>query len=304
MIQKPVCPDCSGTHLKLIGKLPESNEFSGNVLEYHLKGGNLYSCLNCRLKFRFPVLAEEEYNRLYNTENTNWIFDEYRNDWKILKSFVEEKIPEGGKILDFGCNFGDVLARLPEKFMKFGIEINSMASEIARTKINATICGNFNELPFGSQFDLIYAIDVIEHLSSPKSFVIKALPYLKNGGYIALMTGDSNNLFWKMSRAKWYYSAFPEHIAFISKSWAVKLSEIIDNLEMVNFQNYYGANRSFFKRIKWFLVWMINCVLRGKSKYLLKVSSKLTETGMGEMKNFGRNFSADHLFVAFQKVDC
>jgi hypothetical protein len=47
MIQKPVCPDCSGNHLKLIGKLPESNEFSGNILEYHLKGGNLYSCLNC-----------------------------------------------------------------------------------------------------------------------------------------------------------------------------------------------------------------------------------------------------------------
>lgn len=123
MIQKPVCPDCSGVHLKLIGKLPDSNEFSGNVLEYHLKGGDLYSCLSCSLKFRFPVLAEEEYNRLYNTENTNWIFDENRNDWKILKNFIEEKIPDGSKILDFGCNFGDVLARIPGKHMKFGIEI-------------------------------------------------------------------------------------------------------------------------------------------------------------------------------------
>jgi hypothetical protein len=33
------------------------------------------------------------------------------------------------------------------------------------------------------------------------------------------MTGDSNSFFAKMSGAKWYYSAFPEHIAFISKSW-------------------------------------------------------------------------------------
>ena len=303
MIQKPVCPDCSGTHLKLIGKLPESNVFSGNVFEYHFKGGNLYSCLNCSLKFRFPVLTDEEYNKLYNTENTNWIFDENRNDWKILKSFVEEKIPEGGKILDFGCNFGDVLARLPEKSIKFGIEINSRAAEIARTKINATICGGFNELPFGSQFDLIYAIDVIEHLSSPKSFVIKALPYLKNGGYIALMTGDSNNFFWKMSGAKWYYSVFPEHISFISKLWAEKFCKQYANLELVYFQNYEGTNRSFLKRIKWFSVWVVNFIFRDKSKYLFRILPKITETGMGEMKNFGKNFSADHLFVVFQKVD-
>jgi SAM-dependent methyltransferase len=303
MIQKPVCPDCSGNHLKLIGKLPESNEFSGNILEYHLEGGSLYSCLSCGLKFRFPVLAEEDYNRLYNTENTNWIFDENRNDWKILKSFVEEKISEGGKILDFGCNFGDVLARIPEKYMKFGIEINSRAAEIARTKINATICADFNELPAGSEFDLIFAIDVIEHLQSPKSFVLKSLPYLKNGGYIVLMTGDSNSFIAKMSGAKWYYSAFPEHIAFISKSWAEKLCKYNDNLEMFFFKNYAGTNKSFLKRLKWFSVWMVNFILRDKSKYLFRFLPKISETGMGEMKNFGKNFSADHLFVVFQKVD-
>jgi hypothetical protein len=39
MIQNPVCPDCSGNHLKLIGKLPESNEFSGNILEISYKRG-------------------------------------------------------------------------------------------------------------------------------------------------------------------------------------------------------------------------------------------------------------------------
>lgn len=301
MIQKPVCPDCSGVHLKLIGKLPESNEFSGNILEYHLKGGDLYSCLNCRLKFRFPILAEEEYNRLYNTENTNWIFDENRNDWKILKNFIEEKFPDGGKILDFGCNFGDILARLSGKLMKFGIEINSKAAEIARTKTNAIICGDFNELPAGREFDLIFAIDVIEHLQSPKSFVLKALPYLKNGGYIVLMTGDSNSFFAKMSGLKWYYSAFPEHIAFISKSWAEKLCKYDENLEMVYFKNYIGTNRSFLKRLKWFSVWIVNFILQDKSKYLFQVLPKITETGIGEMKNFGKNFSADHLLVVFRK---
>ena len=296
------CPDCSSVNLKLIGKLPDSHEFSGNVLEYFMPGGNLYLCVNCNLKFRYPVLAEKEYNKLYDTENINWVFDENRNDWKILKSFVEAKIPDGDTILDFGCNFGDVLARLPNNFKKYGIEINRKSAEIASKKIKTTIWNGFDDLPVNSVFDLIYAIDVIEHLSSPKNFILKAMPYLKKGGYIALLTGDSNSFFWKMSGAKWYYSVFPEHIAFISKSWAEKLCKQYDNLEMVYFRNYTGTNRSFLKRLKWFSVWMVNFILRDKSKYLFLVLPKITETGMGEMKNFGKNFSADHLLVVFQKV--
>lgn len=302
MIPKATCPDCSSVQLKLIGKLPESNEFSGNVLEHYLNGGNLYLCSNCKLKFRFPVLAEEEYNKLYNTENINWVFDENRNDWKILCKFVEKHIPAKGKILDFGCNFGDVLYLLPNNIEKYGIEINIQSAEMAGKKINTTIWNGFDDLPAYTEFDLIYVIDVIEHLSSPKSFILKALPYLKKGGYIALMTGDSNSFFWKLSGAKWYYSAFPEHISFISKLWAKNLCKSIDNLEVVYFQNYYGANRPYLKRVKWFLIWVIIFVLRRKSKYLFTISSKLTETGMGDMKNFGKNFSADHLFVVFRKT--
>jgi len=301
-MKKVTCPDCYSANLKLIGKLQDSNEFSGNVLKDYIKGGNLYLCSNCKLKFRYPILDEAEYNKLYDTENLNWVFDENRNDWKILKKFISDHVPEQGKILDFGCNFGDVLYRLPDNTAKYGIEINRQSADIAAKKINTIIWDGFNDLPSDLKFDIIYAIDVIEHLSSPKSFVIKALPYLKNGGYIALMTGDSNSFFWKMSGAKWYYSVFPEHISFISKLWADKLSESIDNMEVAHFQNYYGTKRPFLKRVKWFLVWVLNFVLRGKSKYLFKVSSKLTETGMGDMKNFGKNFSADHLFVVFRKT--
>lgn len=301
-MQNATCPDCYSANLKLIGELQDSNEFSGNVLKYYINGGNLYLCPNCNLKFRFPILEEEEYSNLYDTENINWVFDENRNDWKILKEFVTGHISEQGKILDFGCNFGDVLFRLPNNIEKYGIEINTKSAEIASKKINTTIWNGFDDLPAHIEFDLIYAIDVVEHLSSPKSFVLKALPYLKKGGFIALMTGDSNSFFWKMSGAKWYYSTFPEHISFISKSWADNLSKCIDNLEVVYFRNYYGAKRPFLKRAKWFLIWVINFILRRYSKYVFQISSKLTETGMGDMKNFGKNFSADHLFVVFRKI--
>lgn len=217
-MQSAICPDCNSANLTLIGKLQDSNEFSGNVLQNYIKGGNLYLCSNCELKFRFPVLSQLEYNELYDTENLNWFFDENRNDWKILKEFIAGHVQPKGKILDFGCNFGDVLYRLPNNVEKFGIEINKLSVDIAAKKINTTIWNGFDDLPANAEFDLIYAIDVIEHLSSPKIFVLKALPFVKKGGYIVLMTGDSNNIFWKLSGAKWYYSVFPEHISFISKN--------------------------------------------------------------------------------------
>jgi 2-polyprenyl-3-methyl-5-hydroxy-6-metoxy-1,4-benzoquinol methylase len=295
------CPDCNGTNLILIGKLSDINEFAGNLLPNYIKGGSLYLCSNCKLKFRYPVLNEADYNKLYDTENQNWIFDDNRNDWKILKKFVAEHIQPNGKILDFGCNLGDVLFRLPNNVEKYGIEINKQSADIAAKKINSTIWNGFDDLPANTEFDLIFAIDVIEHLESPKNFVIKALSYVKKGGYIALMTGDGNSFFWRLSGAKWYYSVFAEHIAFISKLWADNLAGSINNLEVLHCQNYIGTNRPILKRIKWFLVWVINFALRGKTKWLFNASSKITETGMGDMKHFGKNFSKDHLFLVFRK---
>ena len=301
-MKKTVCPDCAGTHLKMKGKLPESNEFSGNTLDHFLDGGNLYFCKDCDLGFRYPVLTEKEYNDLYNTENKNWIFDENRNDWKLLKSFVEKNIPVNGKILDFGCNLGDVLEKLPDWLQKSGIEINTQAAEIAQSRLNVKIWDSFSSISGDLQFDMIYAIDVIEHLHSPQSFVLQALPFVKKNGFIALMTGDSKGLIAKLSGSKWYYSAYPEHIAFISKSWAKKLCKNLGNLEMAYFRNYMGTNRPFLKRLKWFSVWVINFLLGEMGSHFFRRFPKFAKSGMGEMKNFGKNFSSDHLIVVFRKL--
>ncbi len=302
MAQKTTCPDCNSTNIKLIGKLPASNEFSGNKLAFNIDGGNLYLCNNCQLKFRFPILPEAVYNELYNTESVNWVFDEYRNDWRILKEFIQNNIPENGKILDFGCNLGDVLFRLPNNTGKYGIEINDQAAQIARTKAKATVWKGYEEIPDKMEFDLIYAIDVIEHLSSPRNFIRQSLPYVKKGGYIALMTGDSNNYFWKLSGVKWWYSTFPEHIAFISKQWATAICQDIPSVEVVYSKNYISAKKSISKQAKWFMVWAINMIFKNQSQKVFKLLPKIGKSGMAEKKHFGRNFSADHIFVVFRKL--
>jgi SAM-dependent methyltransferase len=303
MEKNTFCPDCGSTNLQFIGKLPDSNEFSGNLVKETLPGGNLYSCIHCRLKFRFPIFDESVYNDLYNTENANWVFDESRNDWKILNEFIQKNVPEKGKILDFGCNLGDVLMRLPDKTEKYGIEINERAAELAREKSKATVWSDFNDIPDKMEFDLIFAIDVIEHLPSPRKFIVQSLPFVKNGGHIALMSGNSNHFFWKLSGVKWWYTRFPEHISFISEQWAKKLCEDVSNLKVVYTKNYASTQKPLSKKMKWFLTWVVNIVFQNSGRYLFNLSPKLKRSGMGEMKHFGRNFSKDHLFVVFQRHD-
>ena len=295
------CPDCFSSELKLIGKLADVDEFSGNLLHKPIEGGNLYLCLKCELKFRLPILDMTEYFDLYNTGDPNWLFDENRNDWKILKKFILKQIPAKGKVLDFGCNMGDILNRLPDKYEKYGIEINKISADIARNKTNATIWNGFDDIPAELEFDIIYSIDVIEHLSSPRNFVINALSHIKKGGYIVLMSGNSNNFFWKISGSKWWYSVFPEHISFISKTWAIKLCESIDDLEVTYVRNYFNIEKPLIKRVKWFLIWILNFVSQKGSKFLFKKLPKLKNSGMENMKHFGRNFSADHVIICFRK---
>lgn len=300
-MQNVKCPDCSSNSLKLIGKLPDSNRFSGKMLDHLLNGGNLYQCTSCLLKFRFPIFSQEEYAKLYNNEELNWIYEETRNDWKLLERFISSKVPDGGKILDFGCNLGDVLVRLPNKFEKFGIEINKSSAERAAQTSGATIWSNWGEIPTNMKFDLIYAIDVAEHLPSPSELVLKALTFLEQGGFLVLLSGDSNNFFWNLSKSKWWYCVLPEHIAFISKSWAQAIEKSFDDIEMVQAENYRRNENTWTKKMKWFVVWAMMLALPKFGRRVLNLSEKVKRTGMADSKHFGRHFSADHLFVVFKK---
>jgi 2-polyprenyl-3-methyl-5-hydroxy-6-metoxy-1,4-benzoquinol methylase len=297
------CPDCCNKNIHQVGKLPGWSEFSGNRLTNSTIGGDLFLCHNCHLKFRFPIFNQAEYLKLYDSEISNWIFDENRNDWKILNGLITHYISEGGNVLDFGCNQGDILYRIPGKYGKFGIEINKNSADIARGKANATIYSTYNDLPDKLKFDIIYSIDVIEHLRSPRSFVLNTLSHVKSGGYIVLMTGNVNSLFCRLSGTKWWYSQYPEHISFISKFWSKKLSESIADLEVIKIKNYYRTKKRLLKRIVWFFIWVVNFILRNKSQNISNLSTKLTMLRMADMKHFGRNFSADHILVVFRKKE-
>jgi SAM-dependent methyltransferase len=133
----------------------------------------------------------------------------------IAFNLISLKIHKTSKVLDLGAGRG-YLARRIGKFMNnSGINFKKflLAADISRATFEAKEVPfkkcNFNkELPFASgSYDLIYSIEVIEHLRSPYDFLAECSRILKPGGYLVLSTPNTLHL---ASRLKFFFNGFFE----------------------------------------------------------------------------------------------
>jgi len=116
-------------------------------------------------------------------------FEEHHFWWKVRRdlvlSLVERRAPlEQVSILDVGCGSGRTLEFLTRhgagKVM--GIEIDpsfrkSIVGDLSRIEF-----GDFLELEFGEQFDVILMLDVVEHIKSDDVVVDRAKQLLTDTG--------------------------------------------------------------------------------------------------------------------------
>ena len=137
-----------------------------------------------------------------------------------------------GKALDVGCNNGMWLAALGSGWERHGVELSSVAAEMARRFTNAQIfCGPFESYRAEPEsFGLITAFAVIEHLSNPRTLVKWACDHLKHNGLFVLMTGDRESETAVRMGAEWPLYVPDSHLSFFS---ARSLSHLI---EMEGFQ--------------------------------------------------------------------
>lgn len=215
------CPSCRSGDVIRLGTLPKGRAFAGRALDPPLPSNHLYRCRACLLKYRYPLLASAQYEALYNNGETEvWANHSNRNDFILIRKFVAENLRAGARILDFGCYAGDLLELLADKpYTKFGVEINTEAGQRAHAKTGATVAHSLDALPVDLRFDLIVAVDVVEHLPDPRELIERLVARLTSTGRLLITTGDAENWFWNAAGAHWWYCAIPEHIAFISEEW-------------------------------------------------------------------------------------
>ena len=254
-----VCRQCRSVEIADLGALPECHLFAGQALVPPWPGGRLHRCCHCHLGFRHPLGDEQSYEKLYGQASSEvWISTELRRDQALVRDRVEA-LAGAVTVLDVGCYDGALLASLSARFKKFGVEASAAAAEAAAQRGIQVVAAKFSDIDtLAQQYDVICAVDVIEHVADPRAFVASLAQKLAAGGTLLVSTGNIESRAWRMAGGHYWYSSFPEHISFVSPAWAQQVSQEL-GLQLVDVQNFtYSAEpgaalaqlrRRFFRKL-------------------------------------------------------
>ncbi len=126
-------------------------------------------------------------------------------------------LKDGGQVLDIGCADGTLLAKLPDGFERFGIEVNErMVARAAEADIN--ILGRDLLDPailqkYRGRFDIVTSIAVFEHLADLRAGMEVALALLKPDGVLLF---EMPYISAKHENRVWFESSL-EHVFYPSR---------------------------------------------------------------------------------------
>jgi 2-polyprenyl-3-methyl-5-hydroxy-6-metoxy-1,4-benzoquinol methylase len=130
-----------------------------------------------------------------------WLF------WQRLRRIVrylERKTPSGARVLDFGCGVGMLLPLLAWR----GFQVTGVDLDIRHTQsflhafhisgVTVLPADRMHELPLG-QFDVITALDVLEHVPDLDEMVVRLGKLLKPEGKL-VVCGPTENALYRLGR--------------------------------------------------------------------------------------------------------
>ena len=243
-IQNVRCPSCNSIAIDAVGAIPPSVHFSGQRLSMPIPGGELHRCRSCHLSFRWPRLTKDELDGLYcQTPVGNWQYSpSSRTDWRIAEKWIH-RYNERGRILDIGCYDGGFLSFMGEKYKHYGIEINQEAARRARARNIEIVGADFDDIAkLSAEFDIVVAMDVIEHAENPAALLDSMSRAVRSGGLLMVSTGNTESWPWRMMGSRYWYCTVSEHISFINPNWCRYVAPAA-NLEIVGVEYFahYGC---------------------------------------------------------------
>lgn len=130
-------------------------------------------------------------------------------------------LPDGARILDFGCATGDFVLAARERYDVWGLDFSPHAIATARTRIpesaSQLVAGPVDALgvPDG-YFDAVAMWDVIEHLDDPVATLRDSLRKLRPGGLFFASSPNFGAPIAGAMKSRWAFMTPPEHIGFFS----------------------------------------------------------------------------------------
>lgn len=198
-------------------------EFSSIPTYQH---ANLVRCNKCSYVFSNIVPSQNEIDQYYaeTYELTNYFSPITRKRYhELLDKF--EVFRKTNNLLDVGCGSGYFLEVAKERgWNVYGVEKTQMLCDRMIKKGYQISCGDFEtcKLPT-DEFDVIIAIEVIEHVLNPSDFISKANKLLRTGGQLYITTPNFNSYLRYYLKNQFDVIDYPTHLQYYTKSTLKKL---------------------------------------------------------------------------------
>jgi O-antigen biosynthesis protein len=120
----------------------------------------------------------------------------------VIDALAKRRV-EATRILELGCSAGgtgEKLKRLMKPQIYVGIEFDAKAAEVARSRLDEVHVADLNmasprDLGLADQrFDLLMALDVLEHLYDPWDVLARWAALLSPGGYVVVSVPNIQNV--------------------------------------------------------------------------------------------------------------
>ncbi|MBA4389330.1 MAG: hypothetical protein C0399_00105 [Syntrophus sp. (in: bacteria)] len=122
---------------------------------------------------------------------------------EVVEAIIKNNLPTG-KVLEIGCAGGATGKNLKERLpvqSYVGIDISPEAADIAKNYLDRVIVANIEKTDLASEhglkpgeFDLLLALDVLEHLYDPWDILAELSHYVKPGGYVVVSLPNIQNI--------------------------------------------------------------------------------------------------------------
>lgn len=171
-----------------------------------------------------------------------------------IKYFLRERLKKKGLVLDVGCGTGYLANWLGQNGYKtIGIDSSKAGIKLSRKNKNKNtffICGDILQIKkkFHNKFDVVFCIEVIEHVFAPRDLLLALEKVVKKDGYVFISTPYhgylKNLLIALLGKFDDHFTSLWDfgHIKFFSKKTLTKLI----NEKNFKIVSYGTVGRTFF----------------------------------------------------------
>ncbi|MBN1499453.1 MAG: methyltransferase domain-containing protein [Spirochaetes bacterium] len=195
---------------------------------------DIFNCNRCGFRFMNPMFSDKiisaMYQENYYTGSSEYHYVDERDNFRY-SSFVWKarlkkirKYAKTGNFLDIGCSFGGLLLNAKKYFFVYGIELSAFSGNYIKKLIGDSIhIGSIRDHNFEKNyFNVISAIELIEHTDDPVYFIKECYSLLKPGGLLVLQTADIGALQAENAGENYHYY-LPGHLSYFSEKCLTEL---------------------------------------------------------------------------------